>query len=210
MKVIIFGASGATGRELVRQAQQRGHAVTVFMRDTSVSSSNGVRLIRGDARDANAVDAAVAGREAVLSALGSRSLGRSDLLEHSCRNIIAAMKRNRVERLIVLGMAGALRDAGSCQSFFGRNFLRLLLRTLLRNVAHDQAAQERQIEASNLKYTIVLPPFLTSRPASGRYRVELAGLPARWGPISRADVASFMVEQLDDVTFVRKGPYLAT
>jgi putative NADH-flavin reductase len=211
MKIIIFGASGATGKELVRQARNRGHVVTAFIREPKTAPAiDGVRLVQGDARDDDAVSAAIEEQDAVVAALGSRSLGKSDLLQRSSFNIIAGMKRHRVQRLIVLGAAGALHDAAQNQGLFGRIFLRFLLRTLLRNVSRDQAAQEHQIEVSGLDYTIVRPPFLTNGPAVGRYRVVLDGLPAKWRPISRRDVAAFMIGQLDDVSFARKAPYLAT
>jgi putative NADH-flavin reductase len=211
MKIVIFGASGATGKELVRQARDRGHVVTAFFRDPNTAPAiDGVRVVQGDARAAAAVGAAIEGQDAVVAALGSRSLGKSDLLQQSSFNIIAAMERHQVQRLIVLGAAGALHDAAKHQGVLGRAFLRFLMSTLLRNVSRDQAAQEKQIEASGLHYTIVRPPFLTNGPASGRYRVVLDGLPAKWRPISRRDVAAFMIGQLDDGSFVRKGAYLAT
>jgi putative NADH-flavin reductase len=210
MNIIVFGASGATGIELVRQARDRGHVVTGFVRNAKTAPAiDGIHVIEGDARDAAAVGAAIAGREAVLAALGARSLGKSDLLRESSANIIAAMERHQVRRLIVLGAAGALSDAAANQTLMGRLIMKLLMRTLLRNVSRDQAAQEGQIEASDLDYTIVRPPFLTNKPASGQYRVALDGLPARWAAISRSDVAAFMVAQLEDRAFVRKGPYLA-
>jgi putative NADH-flavin reductase len=211
MKIVIFGASGATGKELVRQARDRGHGVTAFVRDPNKAAAiDQVRLVQGNARDAAAVSAAIEGTDAVVAALGSGSLGKSDLLQQTSFNIIAAMERHGVTRLIVLGGAGALHDAGRHQSLPSRVFLRLLLSTLLRNVARDQAAQEKQIEASGLDYTIVRPPFLKSGPATKQCRVDLDGLPAKWRPISRADVAAFMIGQLDDSSFVRRGPYLAT
>jgi putative NADH-flavin reductase len=210
MKIIVFGASGATGVELVRQGQERGHVVTGFVRNAKTASAlDGVRVIEGDARDAAAVGSAIAGQDAVLAALGSRSLGKSDLLQQSSANIIAAMQRHDVRRLIILGAAGALRDATANQTPMGRIVLKLLMQTLLRNVARDQAAQESQIEASDLDYTIVRPPFLTNKPRSGQIRIALDGLPARWAGISRSDVAAFMVGQLEDRSFVRQGPYLA-
>ncbi len=211
MKVVVFGASGSTGAEVVRAALARGHAVTAFARDPStLASAGGVSIVQGGARDASAVAAAVGGQEAVVSTLGSRTLRKSDLLERGSANIVAAMESHHVRRLIVLGAAGALYDATTHLDLIGRVVLRILLATMLRNVSRDQAAQEAQIEASALDYTIVRPPFLTNGPPTGRYRVDLEGLPARWRPISRADVAAFMIEQLDDTSFVRKGLYIAT
>jgi putative NADH-flavin reductase len=211
MKVIVFGATGATGKVLVSQARAHGHDVTAMARHPeAITPGDGVKVLRGDARDSASVKAAIAGQDAVLGALGSRSLGKSDLLQRSSGNIIAAMNENGVRRLIILGAAGALHDPSKHQGVFGRTVMRVLLRTLLKNVSRDQAAQERQVEASGLDYTIVRPPFLTNGAATGRYRVALDGLPARWSAISRADVAAFMVEQLDAATHVRAGPYLAT
>ena len=210
MKVVVFGANGAAGAEVLRAAQARGHAVTAFVRDPStLTAFNGVSIVQGDARDASAVASVVRGQEVVVSVLGSRSLRKSDLLEQSSGNIVAAMQRYQVRRLIVLGAAGAVHDATKHLDAIGRTFLRILLATLLRNVSRDQAAQETRIEGSALDYTIVRPPFLTNGPPTGIYRVDLEGLPAKWRPISRADVAAFMIEQLDDSSFVRNGPYIA-
>lgn len=210
MKVIVFGAGGATGAHLVRRAQERGHAVTAFVRNRSAPALEGVTSVHGDARDAAAVSAAIEGQDAVLDALGSGTLGKSDLLDESSRHLIAAMERHGPRRLIVLSAAGTLHDAGLRQGAVARAALHILKATLLRNVARDQAAQERHIEASSLDYTIVRPPFLTNGAATGRYRVALDGLPAKAGPIARADVAAFMVDQLEDASFIRQGPYLAT
>lgn len=99
MKVVIFGASGATGGELVRLAVRAGHTVTAFARGANLKIDPHVWVARGDAREAAAVDSAVIGQDAVLSALGSRSLRCSDLLETSIVNIIGAMRRYNVRRL---------------------------------------------------------------------------------------------------------------
>src|SRR5258708_22913988 len=162
MKVIVFGAAGATGAHLVRRAQERGHAVTAFVRNRSALALEGVSVVQGDARDGAAVSAAIAGQDAVLAALGSGTLGKSDLLEVSSGHVIAGMQRHDVRRLIVLSAAGALYDAGLRQGAVARAVLHVLKSTLLRNVARDQAAQERHIEASGLDYTIARPPFLTN------------------------------------------------
>ncbi len=184
MKVIVFGAAGATGAHLVRRAQERGHAVTAFVRNRSALALEGVSVVQGDARDGAAVSAAIAGQDAVLAALGSGTLGKSDLLEVSSGHVIAGMQRHDVRRLIVLSAAGALYDAGLRQGAVARAVLHVLKSTLLRNVARDQAAQERHIEASGLDYTII---SWKMRPSSARdhiWRLETArydGAAARRG-----------------------------
>lgn len=210
MKVVIFGASGGTGRELVVQALEAGHQVTVFVRDpSSAPQRDRVRVVQGDVLQASVVAAAIEGQEAVLSALGARHLKESDLLDRAITHILAGMQAHGVLRLIVLGAAGALHDANRRQGPGRKLFFWLLKNTLLKHPMADSAAQERRIEASNVEYTVIHPPRLLDTPRTGRYRVEADGLPLNGYQISRADVAEFMIRQLTDRTFVRGGPYIA-
>src|SRR5579859_784353 len=105
MRIVIFGASGGTGRELVRQGVERGHEVTAFVRNPHAlpRAQGNVRTIVGDALDPRAVATAIEGQEAVLSALGPRTLAKDPLLPESMWHILASMKSQSVPRLIVLG-----------------------------------------------------------------------------------------------------------
>jgi len=211
MKVVIFGASGATGRELVQQALAAGHEVTAFVRDPSTTKRLGdVHTVQGDVRDRAAVSSAIDGQDAVLSALGARSLKERGLLESAMANIIAGMTEHGVRRIVVLGAAGALHDANKYQSATTKLVYWIIRRTLLKNPLDDQAAQERLIEASDLAYTMVYPPRLTNGPRTSNYRVQGDGLPPHGSRIARADVAEFMVKELEAGNFVRQGPYIAT
>jgi putative NADH-flavin reductase len=210
MKILVFGASGATGRELVRQGLAAGHQVSALVRDpTGFSATPGLQVIQGDVFDPEQVAAAIQGHDAVLTALGARTLGPNDLLPKSSANIIAGMKRHGVRRLIVLGAAGAYRDAAKYATPLRRFFLRLLKGTLLKYPFINSSIQQQQVEASGLDYTVVLPPRLTNSAAVGKYRVELDGLPPHGNTLSRADLAEFMLKQLDDRTWIRKAPYVA-
>src|SRR5437867_12601137 len=110
MKVLIFGASGQTGRILMERTVSDGHQVTVFVRDPGRLKvpSESVRVVQGDVLDAAAVDRAVAGQQAVLVALGSASRGFPPVLPQGIGHILDAMERYRVRRIIVLSAAGAL------------------------------------------------------------------------------------------------------
>jgi putative NADH-flavin reductase len=210
MKIVIFGASGGTGQELVTQALAAGHEVSAFVRSPgSLPPRDGLRVIQGDALDRDAVVAAIAGQDAVLSALGARTLGKSDLLERAITYILEGMHAHGVRRLIVLGAAGALHDANRRQTLGRRIFFRIFASTMLRYPMADSAAQERRIESSDVEYTVVHPPRLLDTPRTGQYRVETDGLPPGGFQISRGDVAEFMLKQLTDRTYVRGGPYLA-
>ncbi len=210
MKILVFGASGATGHELVRQGLAAGHHVSAFVRNhASFSATPDLRVIQGDVFDPEQVAAAIQGQDAVFTSLGARTLGPNDLLPKSSANIIAGMKRHGVRRLIVLGAAGAYRDAGKYATPFRRFLLRLLKRTLLKYPFINSSIQQQQVEASGLDYTVVLPPRLTNGAAVGKYRVEADGLPPNGNTLSRADLAEFMLKKLDDPTWVRKAPYVA-
>jgi putative NADH-flavin reductase len=213
MKIVIFGASGGTGQHLVQQALAQGHTVTAFARrpDSILASpSPGLTVLSGDIHDSRAIAAAIAGQDAVFSALGARNLGRSDVLEAGVRNILAGMAAHGVGRIIVLGASGAGQDAGQHLGAATRLFLNVLKATILREPFRSQREQESLLAASPVQYTIVRPPRLLNRPALGRYRVQEDGLPPGGLTIPRADVADFMLRLLTDTTWLRKGPYVAT
>jgi len=213
MKVVVFGASGGTGQHLVQQALAAGHTVTAFARrpeSVLAAPTPTLTVAQGDIHDLAAVSGAIAGQDAVLSALGARSLGRSDVLEAGVKNILAGMGAHGVSRIIVLGAAGASEDATLHQGVFTRSILKLFMVTLLREPFRSQRAQESLLAASSTQYTIVRPPRLVDRPAIGHYRVQPDGLPPGGTTIPRADVADFMIRQLTDTAWIRKGPYLAT
>ncbi|HLY43447.1 MAG TPA: NAD(P)H-binding protein [Terracidiphilus sp.] len=213
MRLVIFGASGATGEHLVQQALAQNHLVTAFARrpeSVIAAPAPDLTVVTGDIHDAGAVSAAIAGHDAVLSALGARNLGHSDVLEVGIRNILAGMKAHGVRRIIVLGASGAVPGAGKHQGSGTRAFLQLIGSTLLREPFRSQRDQERLLAASDTQYTIVRPPRLLNQPAIGHYRVQEDGLPPGGLTVPRTDVAEFMLRQLTDPAWIRKAPYLAT
>jgi putative NADH-flavin reductase len=212
MKLVIFGASGGTGQHLVQQALAQGHTVTASARHPDsilAAPSPGLTVVQGDVHDAAAVSAVIAGHDAVLSGLGARTLGRSDVLHVGVGNILAGMAAHGVRRIIVLGASGAAEDAGQHLGAGTRLMLKVISATVLREPFRSQREQERQLEASAMDYTIVRPPRLLDGPFTGRYRVQEDGLPSGGVTINRADVADFMLRQLTDTAWIRKGPYVA-
>lgn len=209
MKIVVFGATGATGREIVRQALEQGHSVTAFVRHPeALAQFHDIRAVPGDVFDAAAVADAIAGHSAVFSALGARTLKKAPLLARAVPHIVAGMQRNYVRRLIVLGAAGVQPGFGKYQSALTRIGFWLAVHTILRYPFADQAAQERILAASDIDYTIVRPPRLFAGDR-GIYRVVPDALPPGGRRISRANVAAFMLQQLTDPRFHRQGPYIA-
>jgi len=210
MKIIVFGATGATGREILRQAVEQGHSVSAFARNPeALGDQAGIRVIQGDVFDPVTVADAISGHRAVLSALGARTLKKTHLLSRAVPNIVAGMEQHYISRLIVLGAAGAQPGYGKYQNALSRIGIWLMAHTVLRHPFADQAAQERILAAGEIDYTIVRPPFLTNSPAARSYRVVPDALPPGGRSISRADTAAFMLLQLTDPRFHRQGPYIA-
>lgn len=211
MKIIVFGASGNTGKEIVKQALARGHSVTAFVRNPdSLREEYGLRVLQGDVLNPAEVADAIVGHQAVLSALGARTLKKTGLLARAIPNILAGMQRHYVTRLIVLGAAGAQRDYGKYQNALTRIIYGVAKRTALRHPFADQAAQERLLAASEIDYTIVRPSRLMDTPFTGKYRILPDAMPSGSLRISRADVADFMLIQLTDPRFHRQGPFIGS
>lgn len=211
MKMVIFGATGGIGRELVKQALAAGHDVTAFARNPSkLAKEPSLRVAAGNALDADAVGNAIAGQEAVISALGPRSLTDEALLPRSMTHILAAMKQHGVRRLIVTGASGTMPQAEERLKPVSRALFRFGKATLLRKVFASQIAMQAMVRASDTEWTIVQPPRLLNTPGRGRIRVDGEALPANGVSIPRADVAKFMLEQLKSAEWVRRDVYVAS
>lgn len=203
MKVLVFGATGQTGQQLVTQALSRGHRVTAFVRrpDALTAMDKRLRIVTGDAtRDGARVAEAMQGQELVISALGRRNTFRSeDLIARSMDAIVPSMKQAGVRRMILtsaFGVGDSLRDAPLIPG--------IMYRVLLRDIFADKERAEETLRTSGLDWTIVYPVLLTNGPQTGRYRVaerlELHGMPK----ISRADVAHFILAEAESPRFVNK------
>lgn len=206
MNVLVFGASGATGREVVKRALDQGHSVGAFVRHPDKFEIKHVNLdlTVGDVTDHASVERAISGRSAVVSALGSGNSLRSDpALVDGIQNIVRAMERSDVRRFVYLSMLGV----GGSGKPLGVVDRYIVLPLLLRNVLADHARKEAIIQESTLDWVIVRPPRLTDGPYTGTYQsgnqVEGKLLLAS---ISRADVADFMVRQLDHQRYVHETP----
>lgn len=210
MKIVVFGASGGTGRELVRQGLAAGHQITAFVRDPhSMPAQSGLRIAIGDATDPQPVTNAIIGQDAVLSALGPRTLAKDPLLPESMKHILAAMQQHGVRRLIVLGASGVAPDAAKNLSALVRLLQKVIAATVLKNPFASQKAMQELIRRSDTDWTVVQPPRLLNSPGRGAWRVGVDALPPRGLTIARADVAAFMLAQLGSPEWVRKSPYIS-
>ena len=199
MKVIVFGATGKTGIHVCWQALEQGHKVTAFARSVGKVEGKGLRLqvAQGNVTDADSVAASVAGHDAAIVALGSNGLRDRTTLRVGTRNVVEGMTKHGVGRLVVLSAAGVGESWGQVPLI-----AKIMFRTLLRNIYADHVAQEKVIMESSLDWTIVRAAILKDGSATGECR---AGNEGKVGKINRADVARFLVKQVDDAAYSRQA-----
>jgi len=208
MKLAIFGASGRTGRPLVEQALAAGHAVTALVRTPSSFPIKNDRLnvIQGSVEDAAKVEEVVAGADAVLSVLGHTKTSSKDVLTVGTRNIVNAMNKHGVRRLINLTGAG-VRDPQDQPKLVDKVF-GFALGRLQPDLLRDSENHVTLIKSSDLDWIVVRGPRLTEGPRTGKYRVGYIGKDSGT-QASRADIADFMLKQVGDNTYLRKLPVVS-
>jgi putative NADH-flavin reductase len=212
MNVAIFGANGGTGRLLTRRCLTAGDAVTALLRNPAVFPyGDRVHVVQGDAFNPAAVRKTVEGADVVFSTLGAHSPFRNEnVLPRAVPLIIEAMQKTGVRRIVVLGSAGALGDSLRKQPVWRRLIVeKIVYKAFLKWPVLEQIAQYKLLSASDLDWTMVMPPMLTNGDARKDYRVDGEALPRNGSRISREDVADFMMLQINDDQWVRKGVYIA-
>ena len=205
MKITLFGATGRTGKYVLEQALEAGHAVTVLVRSPEKLSVTHLKLtvLQGDARDPDDVSRAIVGAEAVISTLGPVRGGPMDVMTRGAENIVAAMKQHGVKRLISTTGAGvsAPQDIPTIMS----RFIGFLVRTLSREVYEDSLRGADTIQNSGLDWTIVRGPMLRDAPFDGDYRLGYVG-DGMNRTLSRSNFADCILNQLEDETYLHKIP----
>lgn len=196
MRILIVGASGATGRELVTQALARGHQVTALVRRPERFRLGHAHLtvVPGDVLDPAAVGAAVAGQEAALSVLGhKRWMHPTRILSSGTANLLAAMQHHGVRRLVCVTSLGV----GDSWWRMGLYYTLFVLPVILQFYFWDKLRQERKVRASDLDWTIVRPGALTNGRPRGTWRAGAGiGNPLWTVRIARADVARFLLDEV--------------
>ncbi|MBI1189249.1 MAG: NAD(P)H-binding protein [Tepidisphaera sp.] len=191
MKLVIVGATGPAGRELVRQALDAGYEVTaIARRPEEAGLPPQVRVVKGDVMKPETLGPALAGSDAVASVLGSKlSRQPTTLLSQGTRNLVEAMKQAGVKRLVCVTGIGA----GDSKGHGGFVYDKIIQPLLLNEIYKDKTRQEEVVRASGLAWTIVRPAQLTNGPKTGKFRTltDLKGVTAT--KISRADVAGYIL-----------------
>ncbi len=205
MRLLVFGSTGGTGRELLIQALDQDHSVTAYARDPAKIEDiqhSRLTVVRGDVLDAATVESAIAGHEGILVTIGAGSI-HTTLREEGTRNIVQAMQSTGVKRLVCQSSLG-VGDSRTNLPFFTKY---IIVGIFLRHAFADHELQEAVVRQSSLDWTIVRPSQLKDGPRTGVYRHGFSTTDKRikkW--ISRADVADFMLKQLVDDTYLHQAP----
>ena len=208
MKLLIIGGTGRTGRELIKQSLESGHQVTALVRNPQklkIVHPN-LNIIKGNVLDFDKVEEVVKGQDAVLSALGhKRFFIKTIILSEGTNNIITAMEKHLVKRFICITSLG-INDS---RFKLGLYYTLFVIPVIVFFYFRDKAKQEALIKNSQLDWTIVRPGQLTNGKKRGVYKHgPNAGNYILTKMISRADVAHFMLSQLNDSTYVHQTPGL--
>ena len=208
MELAIFGASGRTGRPLVQQALDAGHDVIALVRTPANFPLKHERLtvVQGDAMNADDVDEVVQGSDAVLSVIGHSKNSPKDVQTVGIKNIVAAMEKYGITRIVSLTGAGV--DAPQDKPKFINHVIKFALKTLQGDVLADAEQHAKVLQGSNLDWVIVRGPMLTEGPHTGKYRVGWVGINTGTR-ISRADVADFMLKQVSDNSYIHQAPMVS-
>jgi putative NADH-flavin reductase len=211
VKLAVLCATGSVGRELVTQALAAGHEVSALVREQPKPGEldDRVALVLGDAKSAEAVERTVAGSDAVVSALGHAKGAPDDILAiaRATRNVIAAMRADAIDRLVVLS-SPTVEDTADRPGLFYR-FARLVMRIAIASVVLDHREQAHLIEESGLAWTLVRGPVaFTDGPHTGTYHAGPI-TPHTSPRISRGDLADFMLATSTKGDFVRMKPLVS-
>jgi putative NADH-flavin reductase len=210
MKILVMGASGKTGHEVVRQALAAGHKVTAFVRDPSRLTVRDPRLsvVEGDVRSVGDLRHALAGQDAVISTLGGRA---KDTMTRPLggKTSDGVMEASTAALIEAAGEAGVRRVLMMSTFMLAPNFRWGILKPFAlyyKGMNDDKRAGEEALKGSPLDWTIIYATKLTDGERSGRERlVQVAEIVTPRSSVSRPDAAAFLLAQLDDDTTIRKA-----
>ncbi|MER3390701.1 MAG: NAD(P)H-binding protein [Microcella sp.] len=207
--IALFGGTGKTGRHVLAQALDAGHTVRALARrpESLELTHDRLTVIAGDVRDAAAVRQTVTGADAVISVFGQVKGSPPTLQTEGTQVIVDAMADEGIGRIISLS-GGGLRAVEHDQPRLPDRIIRFLLQRLSPQVLSDAESHLAVLRASHLDWTVARGPRLTDAPATGSYRVGWVGVNAST-QIARADLASFILTQLDDRQFIHEMPFIS-
>ena len=206
--IALFGGTGRTGQLVLDRALANGHRVRALVREPGKLPvrTDALAVVVGEALDPAAVRQTIAGADAVLSLVGQVRDAPRTLQTESTRLIVSSMTQQKLSRLVTLS-GGALRDEVFDSPDLADRVIRFLLKRMAGHVLADAEGHLAVLQASSLDWTVVRAPIIRNRRAKGRYHVGYVGVGTST-TISRADLADFIVTQIEDRRFVHRMPFV--
>lgn len=205
-KIIVFGATGGTGKEVVKQALEKGFLVTAIIRNPSAFNIDhpNLKIVQGDVLQPATFEKEITGKTAVISCLGTgRSTKPTTVYSQGIKNIISEMNKADLKRLICISAVAI--SANKEMGFFIRTISKVVLQKILKEPYKDMCLMEKEVKNNNINWTIVRPPMLKNSKLTGEYRVAVHSHLKRPFSISRADLAHYLLSIINNAeTFQSK------
>jgi putative NADH-flavin reductase len=197
-KVIVFGATGGTGKLVVAQALAAGHKVTVVVRTPEAFdlTHQNLDIIKGDVFQPSTFDTAIAGKDVVVSCLGTQKREPTTVYSDGVRNISKAMEKSGVKRLICLSAGAVIVPPKS--NILMKFVIKNILQRVFKHLYSDMLVMEKMLETSPLNWTVIRVPRLKDSKHTGHYRMAINEHLNSPSSISRADLADYIVTHLTD------------
>lgn len=208
MKIALFGGTGGTGKEFLKKALQEGYQVRMLARTPSKVSTTSPKLeiVKGDVLNAGDVQRTVEGTDIVVSLFGHVKGSPKWLQSDGTFNIISAMKDQDINKIISLAGGGLPFEQD--QPKFADKLIRFIMKVAVPKVLNDAVRHAEVLKESDRKWVIVRGPRLTNEPEKGAYRVGWVGVNASTS-IGRADLADFILKQVESDEYIRQMPFVS-
>ncbi|HVI44678.1 MAG TPA: SDR family oxidoreductase [Chitinophaga sp.] len=203
-KIVVLGANGGIGNQAVLQALNAGYKVTAILRSPEKLQLNhpSLTIMKGDVMLPGTLDEALRNTDVVISAIGSNSLKATSLYSQGNKNLIESMRKVGVNRAFFISASGL--EVNPTHSFVVRLATKYLLQVILRNMYADLWRMEKILKGSSINWTIIRPPRLLDGAGTGKYRVAINGCLDNGLKISRADVAHYIINNINEASTVGK------
>ena len=197
LHILVIGANGGIGKQVVELALEAGHNVTAMLRNPAklVMTHNNLQIIKGDVMRQETFEDHIEGKDAIISALGTNTLTKPTILySEGNKNLLKAMKKKGVRRAFFIS-ASALEISPVLPSYV-RFVEKYIVQKILKHMYDDLRLMERLIKESDTNWTIMRPPRLTDKPATAEYRFASNWCGKICLRMPRADLAHFMINNI--------------
>ena len=205
MRIVLFGATGLTGHEILKQAIDDGHEVTIIVRNFNsieIKHSN-LTIEEGDILKLQSFEDVIKDSDVVISAVGtgtsfSKARKPTTLYSEGFKNIVTAMRKHNINRFVVILSVGTIPDPNEALIH------KTMIRPMLKGTYDDMRRAESFLtECNDIDWTGIRPLRLNNKPRTGKYRTAKDILPPKGVNISRADVAEFILKQMNSEDYIR-------